>query len=133
MYNKKEDIDLTENDYIKLLEKLKCISTNNNNNKENENNNNLNKNEEELIKLSFSKYLNPKDYKINSNQFIIFALSFLGIYKGNDEPNNNKLENKKFIQSTTFIKLNLPDFNFEKYNYANKTTQIIKKNFFHFL
>ena len=132
MYNKKEDIDLTENDYIKLLEKLKCISTNNNNNKENENNNNLNKNEEELIKLSFSKYLNPKDNKINSNQFIIFALSFLGIYKGNDEPNNNKLENKKFIQSTTFIKLNLPDFNFEKYNYTNKTTQIIKKKFLPF-
>ena len=134
MYNKKEDIDLTEEDYVKLLEKLKCISKNNHNNKENENNNNNNSNkyEDELVKLSFSKYLNPNDNKINSNQFIIFALSFLGIYKGNDEPNNNKMDNNKIIQSTTFIKLNLPDFNLEKYNYTNKTTQIIKKKFLPF-
>ena len=136
MYNKKENIDLTEEDYIKLLEKLKCISLNNNNNKENENNNNNNNNqnkyEEELIKLSFTKYLHPNNNKINSNQFIIFALSFLGIYKGKDEPNNNKIDNNKIIQSTTFIKLNLPDFNFEKYNYTNKTTQIIKKKFLPF-
>ena len=133
MYNQKENVEISEEDYPKLLEKLKCISPNNNNNNNNNyNNNNKNNPTDELIKLSLTKYLNPKDNKINSNQFIIFALSFLGIYKGNDEPNNNKLENKKFIQSTTFIKLNLPDFNFEKYNYTNKTTQIIKKKFLPF-
>ena len=131
MYNQKENVEISEEDYPKLLEKLKCISPNNNNNNNNYNNNNKNNPTDELIKLSLTKYLNPKDNKINSNQFILFALSFLGIYKGNDEPieNKNKTENNKIISSTTFIKSNIPEFDFEKYSYTNKTTQKIKKKF----
>ncbi len=121
MFNKKENVDLTKEEYTKLLEKLKCISNNNNNN------------EEELIKLSFSKYLNPKDDKINSNQFIIFALSFMGIYKGKDELiNTNEKKDGKIISSSNFIKSILPELDLEKYNYSNKTTQQIKKKFLSF-
>ena len=121
MFNKKENVDLTKEEYTKVLEKLKCISNNNNNN------------EEELIKLSFSKYLNPKDDKINSNQFIIFALSFMGIYKGKDELiNTNEKKDGKIISSSNFIKSILPELDLEKYNYSNKTTQQIKKKFLSF-
>ena len=121
MFNQKENVDLTKEEYTKLLEKLKCISNNNNNN------------EEELIKLSFSKYLNPKDDKINSNQFIIFALSFMGIYKGKDELiNSNEKKDGKIISSSNFIKSILPELDLEKYNYSNKTTQQIKKKFLSF-
>ena len=55
MYNQKENVEISEEDYPKLLEKLKCISLNNNNN--NNNNNNKNNPTDELIKLSFTKYL----------------------------------------------------------------------------
>ncbi len=55
MYNQKENVEISEEDYLKLLEKLKCISLNNNNN--NNNNNNKNNPTDELIKLSFTKYL----------------------------------------------------------------------------
>ena len=121
MFNQKENVDLTKEEYTKVLEKLKCISNNNNNN------------EEELIKLSFSKYLNPKDDKINSNQFIIFALSFMGIYKGKDELiNTNEKKDGKIISSSNFIKSILPELDLEKYNYSNKTTQQIKKKFLSF-
>ena len=68
MYNQKENVEISEEDYPKLLEKLKCISLNNNNNNNNNNsNNNKNNLTDELTKLSFTKYLNPKDNKINSN------------------------------------------------------------------
>ena len=49
MYNQKENVEISEEDYLKLLEKLKCISLNNNNN--NNNNNNKNNPTDELIKL----------------------------------------------------------------------------------
>ena len=57
MYNQKENVEISEEDYPKLLEKLKCISPNNNNNNNNYNNNNKNNPTDELIKLSFTKYL----------------------------------------------------------------------------
>ena len=119
MYNEKENIEINEEEYFQLLEKLKCISNNNKN--------------ENLVKLSFNKYLNPNNNKINSNQFIIFALSFLGIYKGKDEiKEEEKNKNNKIISSTSFIKSNIPEFDFDKYNYSNKTTKLIKKKFLPF-
>ena len=116
LFNKKENIDMSNEEYLNLLTTIGCVNE---------------KTDKELINESFNKYLNVKEDHINSDQFLVFALSFLGIYKGSDEPVMEKDE-KKLPTSTQFIKNFLPELDFEAHQYTMRLVQIIKKKFLPF-
>ena len=117
LFNKKDDFEVNQDEYISILKKIGCIHE-----EENEK-------EEELAKESFSKYLNMKDEHIKTHQLLLFALSFLGIYKGSDEPQLETEEKIKVPTSSSFIKNYLPELDLNTYQYNMKTVSIIKKKF----
>ena len=134
LFNKSENSNITFEQYQNLLKGIGCIKTEN-------------KIEEDLIKLSFDKYLNQKENEVETNFVMLFCFSFLGIYNGNDEKieeeenknkksNNNNLNknnnNEKKITSVEFIKNNFPELDLNKYSYPGKTVNVIKKKFFIF-
>ena len=115
LFNKQDNIDITYDDYVSLLKKIGCV-----------------KEEDDLCKESFNKYLNAKDAHINTDQFIIFAMTFLGIYKGSDEPQFEDEDKKKIPTSTDFIKVYIPSVDMTVHNYQMKAVAVIKKKFLPF-
>ena len=108
LFNQTNNIKINFEDYKKILICLGCIKNFNN--------------AEKLIKDSFYNYLKPVENQIYIYSFILFALSFLGIYKGYNDENN-----KKFFE---IINDYFPNFDFQKCNYYNnKQVKIIKNNF----
>ena len=70
LFNKSENSNITFEQYQNLLKGIGCLK-------------NENKEEEDLIKLSFDKYLNQKENEVETNFVMLFCFSFLGIYNGN--------------------------------------------------
>ena len=147
-FNRKDNFQIGLDEYKLLLSNMGCINI-------------KSQNDEELVKESFYKYLKPKEEKIDIHAFLVFCLTTLGIYKGNDEtkkktidtqfnPNNinknneqknlNKLNKSrrnnnsisKYKTSSDLIKASLPNLDLNKYGYTNKMTKVIKQKFLPF-
>ena len=143
LFNKNNNFQISLDEYKLILNKMGCS--------------NSPIDDDELIKESFNKYLKPNEEKIDTDAFLIFALSALGLYKGNDEQqkiisnklnintdpqrNINKLNNSKNINNTKskiktsseLIKMILPNLDLDKYGYTKKMTKIIKQKFVPFI
>ena len=159
LYNKKDNFQITYDEYNTILINLGFIK--NNNSPTNEN----------LIRESFYNYLKPNNEKIDTYSFLLFSLTILGIYKGNDEKieehsskitiskneeekrgenqkynnilNENSNNKSLFIDkspqknqiksSSELIKSYFPDLNFDKYGYSRKDCKLIKTKFLPFV
>ena len=150
LFNKNGNFQINYDEYKNVLYSLGFIKSN------------LNSKNENLIKESFNS-LKPQNDKIDTYSFLIFALTTLGIYKGNDEKpeehsskvailkneeektdDNQKLNhnininnnlNKKAHNKTSneIIKSYLPDLDLEKYGYTGKDCKIIKTKYLPFV
>ena len=148
-FNRKDNFQIGLDEYKLLLSNMGCINI-------------KSQNDEELAKESFYKYLKPKEEKIDIHAFLVFCLTTLGIYKGNDEtkkktidtqfnPSNNNKNNdpqknlnklnksrrnnnsiSKYKTSSDLIKASLPNLDLNKYGYTNKMTKFIKQKFLPF-
>ena len=72
IFNRSDNFQISFDEYKQVLNNLGCINPNS-------------QIDEELIKESFYKYLKPQEEKIDTHAFLVFGLTCLGIYKGNDE------------------------------------------------
>ena len=150
LFNKNGNFQINYDEYKNVLYSLGFIKSN------------LNSRNENLIKESFNS-LKPQNDKKDTYSFLIFALTTLGIYKGNDEKpeehsskvailkneeektdDNQKLNhnininnnlNKKAHNKTSneIIKSYLPDLDLEKYGYTGKDCKIIKTKYLPFV
>ena len=148
-FNRKDNFQIGLDEYKLLLSNMGCINI-------------KSQNDEELAKESFYKYLKPKEEKIDIHAFLVFCLTTLGIYKGNDEtkkktidtqfnPSNSNKNNdqqknlnklnksrrnnnsiSKYKTSSDLIKASLPNLDLNKYGYTNKMTKFIKQKFLPF-
>jgi hypothetical protein len=148
-FNRKDNFQIGLDEYKLLLSNMGCINI-------------KSQNDEELAKESFYKYLKPKEEKIDIHAFLVFCLTTLGIYKGNDEtkkktidtqfnPSNSNKNNdqqknlnklnksrrnnnsiSKYKTSSDLIKASLPNLDLNKYGYTNKMTKVIKQKFLPF-
>jgi hypothetical protein len=148
-FNRKDNFQIGLDEYKLLLSNMGCINI-------------KSQNDEELAKESFYKYLKPKEEKIDIHAFLVFCLTTLGIYKGNDETkkktidtqfnqsnsnkNNDQQKNlnklnksrrnnnsiSKYKTSSDLIKASLPNLDLNKYGYTNKMTKVIKQKFLPF-
>ena len=147
LFKKSGNFQINYDEYKNLLYSLGFIKSNHNSKKEN------------LIKESFNSF-KPNENKIDTYSFLIFALISLGIYKGNDEKeedhsskvtiikpeeekaednqklnNTNNVLNKKIHNkiSDDIIRTYLPDLELEKYGYFEKDCKIIKTKYLPFI
>ena len=150
LFNKNGNFQINYDEYKNVMYSLGFIKSN------------LNSRNENLIKESFNS-LKPQNNKKDTYSFLIFALTALGIYKGNDEKpeehsskvvilkneeektdENQKLNynininnnlNKKTHNKTSneIIKSYLPDLDLEKYGYTGKDCKIIKTKYLPFV
>ena len=147
-FNRKDNFQIGLDEYKLLLSNMGCINI-------------KSQNDEELVKESFYKYLKPKEEKIDIHAFLVFCLTTLGIYKGNDEtkkktidtqfnPNNSNKNNEqknlnklnksrrnnnsisKYKTSSDLIKASISNLDLNKYGYTNKMTKAIKQKFLPF-
>ena len=147
-FNRKDNFQIDLDEYKLLLSNMGCINI-------------KSQNDEELVKESFYKYLKPKEEKIDIHAFLVFCLTTLGIYKGNDEtkkktidtqfnPNNSNKNNEqknlnklnksrrnnnsisKYKTSSDLIKASISNLDLNKYGYTNKMTKAIKQKFLPF-
>ena len=147
-FNRKDNFQIDLDEYKLLLSNMGCINI-------------KSQNDEELVKESFYKYLKPKEEKIDIHAFLVFCLTTLGIYKGNDEtkkktidtqfnPNNSNKNNEqknlnklnksrrnnnsisKYKASSDLIKASISNLDLNKYGYTNKMTKAIKQKFLPF-
>ena len=143
-FNKKDNFQIGLDEYKLILSNMGCIDI-------------QSEKDEELVKESFYKYLKPKEEKIDTNAFLVFCLTTLGIYKGNDEikkqtietrfNSNNSNSNRnndqqkrrnnnnsisKYKTSSDLIKATIPNLDLNIYGYTNKMTKIIKQKFLPF-
>ena len=126
IFNRNDNFQICFDEYKLILNNMGCINPNS-------------QIDEGLVKESFNNYLNPKEDKIDTYSFLIFGLTFLGIYKGNDEQkiqknnsnivsdNINNINNNNNNNNNNNISNNISN-NINNSNNINKDIENQKKN-----
>ena len=148
IFNRSDNFQINIDEYKIILNNMGCINPNL-------------QSDEALIKESFFNILNPKDNKIDTYTLLLFCLSALGLYKGNDYSQSIKTNINKTIDTNhrpkknekkeayrlserrsakprakTFneiIKLNIPELDMNKYGFSSKIAKNINKKFHTFV
>lgn len=157
LFNRKDNFLINFESYFALMSKIGFTLQYNLSSSTEEPNANSNgsimKIEEELLKESFSKYLNPNDERIDTHYCLLFFLTIIGIYKGKnyqkeqllndnkqkdkekeakDEANSKKtIEEAKQRKKTPeeFIKCYIPELDLDKYHYSIPAINTIKTRY----
>ena len=86
IFNRSDNFQINIDEYKIILNNMGCINPNL-------------QSDEALIKESFFNILNPKDNKIDTYTLLLFCLSALGLYKGNDYSQSIKTNINKTIDT----------------------------------
>ena len=113
-FNRNDNFQICLDEYKLILNNMGCINPNS-------------QIDEELVKESFYKYLKPVEEKIDTHAFLVFGLTALGIYKGNDEVRKQKVNSS--INANNYINNRTiePQKNNNKLNNSRKTNNTLQK------
>ena len=117
IFNRNNNFQINFDEYKLILNSFGCINPNS-------------QIDNELVKESFNKYLRPKEDKIDTYAFLIFGLSALGIYKGNDEIKQKKIHSINRENNNRNINLRSnSQINMNKLNVIKRSNNNSKSNF----
>jgi len=113
-FSRNDNFQICLDEYKLILNNMGCINPNS-------------QIDEELVKESFYKYLKPVEEKIDTHAFLVFGLTALGIYKGNDEVRKQKVNSS--INANNYINNRTiePQKNNNKLNNSRKTNNTLQK------
>ena len=117
LFNKKSNFQISLEEYKFILNNMGCLNPNSSSK------------DDELIKESFNKYLKAKEEKIDTYALLIFSLSILGLYKGNDEVKQQIIISNINMENNNNANINLDSQkNMKKLNTSKNINNSKSKN-----